>query len=861
VAELDNILGDVMGAEHEAPSGDLDSILGDVMQQTGGVSYGEGTATGADDQRPLSERIRELFRVSPKKFDRIVFKDYQQKLQKEYGTEPKFRMDPERPEQATGILGGRVDVPELGRGAIPRDIDPVKAHDKVAMFREDQARLLDEVRETGETVGFGPRFWAGIKATPQGRFSYLQEEFGKENVFPVYSADNKVDAIIINEPGKRPKVLDSLGLEVADLADISGDALEIGADVALTVGGGALLRRFGITDPRAYAALESGASLAAHGARRAASEVLPGDDEMTAGEQVGQAAVAALAPQAIRGITKVAKRLTPTGIMKAASRREVIPETVEQAYRGEGAATGKAARQGYVLEGTGEKTTTAGISKEMDVPLSFGQATGSPFVQMVEGTLARLPDTAQTIGGANVDRLRRLAKAADAQVKSIAGKRGASTYEAGKALAKTTGELLEGMAEKRTAGPGAMFREADNLVQGRPVIDMTSVIDDLDGFIKEAKGPAMAAEGPAIVKQVSRIRDRLEGLLKAQSVKVAQVRSGAADLELSTQAPEPLKMRILDLQAMLSDWTKFASGSKRIGEAEGKALPFDVSKRIGKQVKNTLLSALNNADPGSEAATQMLRDARKGWAIATKEMDDAKTAILDYALKMDTKGSPSKIVDAFKGRKFTPEQIETTMGYVDRADKATAQQVRGAYMADMLDKSVKGAEGAEEFSATTFSRLYKNDRKNIKALFKGDPKGMAQMQKIAIIAGTVGKSNPMAGSPTAPMLAMIWGLSAMTTPAKWVKVDLVRKLSKQMARTLMDPNARELVLTPAPRGLLRRGAGFAAAKMTELSEKLAAIEARSEFISPKKDAPDLTTDDLKRENERRKAQGLLPLKR
>ena len=774
-----------------------------------------------DLQPTLESRIRDQFRVSPVQFELQAFDAKRKQIEDETGGRvilPEFRAGAELP------VSLRVDVPHLHGGTLPQDVSIDDVNKEIAKHRTGQDDLLAEIEATGEEVAFGDRFFGtGIKQTAAGRFGFLQDKFGEDNVFPVFGANDQLRSIIIAEPGQAPKVFDSSNVNFRDIADLSGDVLEIAAEVAIDAGvrrlvpsaGRGTLRRGGT---------EALSAAGAQGLRQLASGAVPGQDfpgENAPLQRLSAGALPAVGAGVFRGVASGAGALSPTGITDIAARRQRIPRTTEEAFRGEGRTAAQIAREPIELVagsrgagGIGPKTqpvtTTIGeLAEEAGVPLSRAELLQSPFLKKLEGVVASLPGGGDhTLAVAFNDRVGRLLKFTDKQIARIGKGTRSGSFDAGESIANSRTRLRAGIINERTRVAGKKFRDLDQTTGGAEALGAKNYINELTEIVRTSSGPSQVSRG--IKKEAERILGEIAG---------------------NTTGDIP-RMRVMSFQNHLSDWSARARGSGEFAAG----VPVDVSQalaaRLDRALRRDLAAAAKDPFLKGKAARE-LTEARSMWAQYTKLLNETDNAIFKSAFNLQKVGAQDKLVDKVLSKSFSPNQIESLVGMMSK-NKGDLRKLKTAVLGEMLEQSTKGVE-EKALSPATFASSFARNEKRIKALFKGDMKGFAEIKKAAVLAERIAKGRELAGgSRTGP-----WLFLAMA-PTRPVQTAVTLLSAKRIARMLIDPDMRSLALKPPPGTVTSalRAAGAA----EKVGVRLGVLAARDEYLFPLTDEPDPDDD-------------------
>lgn len=767
-------------------------------------------------------RIREGFAGSNKEFEMFTIFDEMEKLE----NDPRYlSIDRGSAYDRQGNLRDsiRVQVPALQGGGRSATVSIKGLKDRIAAHRTLQQDLLDEVEESGEEAKFLDRQFAGVKMGPEGRFSFLQESYGEENVRPVFDKDDKLQSVIILGHGP-PKVFDSRRTTWKDLADLSGDGIEIAADI----GAAALIGRIPGAKATATARVATEGAGAAIGStiRQLFSSMLPGEDfpgEDEAAQRLMAVGVNVGGALGFRGLGAASRRLSASGLLgegvpgfKGGALGERLPQTIEEAHRGTGPTARELAERPIELgpPGTSITRTISQIAQEADTPLSKSEQLQSPLLAQVEGFLHAMPGGRSTLQPAQVDRIRRLAKFGDKQIDSLTGGSRVGSVDAGQALAEVVARIRKEILDLRSKLARKQYGAVDQATGGAPVIDMTPTADALREIIDQFD--TRLGLDDAALRKARDMLDKIEG--KAQPSPILS----AAGEPIGTEASSPF-FSVLDAQKERASFLSKAKGNVPFADdvpiSRSKAIYFRLADAIGDSLQVAERDATNELGQAGVAA---LREANQGWARHSGDLAAMDTAILKQVARFEKLGAPSKIPGSLL--RYQPEQVETLVGLLKDKAPHELQMLRGATMRDMLESAIKGVEDPA-VRPGAFARAFADKEPQIRALFKDSPKQFANIKMAAVLAERISKNKELvAGARTGPLLLIAWGL---TNPPKAVIAMLG---AKRLARMLIDPDMSTLLLKPPP-GALTTGLKVAEAT-GEVAGQLGVLAARDEFFFP-----------------------------
>lgn len=225
---------------------------------------------------------------------------------------------------------------------------------RAAMGGGDQERIAAKYAgiDTESGVDFGTRAGLSVKMTPEGKRGYLESKYGADNV----AVHPNLGYMVRN--ADQWQTVEDRGLSLADLADMTGGAMEV-APAAVT--------GFMTANPLAAGA----AGVAGNVARQTVSGMLPGEDRMTLGDRAISAGLSGVGDMA----GAKAGNMLVTAFDKARPHN-----LAAQFYRGQ-MNTPRGDRAAQITERTG-------------IEFMPGQASGSRGALTLEGLARRHPASA-----------------------------------------------------------------------------------------------------------------------------------------------------------------------------------------------------------------------------------------------------------------------------------------------------------------------------------------------------------------------------------------------------------------------------------------------------------------------------------
>lgn len=470
-----------------------------------------------------------------------------------------------------------------------------------------------------------PRTLAGMKVTPEGRASFLEQWYGAGNV-----ATDADGATYIRDP-KRDEwfPFDAGQLNIRDAADLSGDAVA----AAPVLGEVAVGARLGTSLVRGLAAGGAGNAV-----QQGASAALPGDDGLDLAGRAGQLALGA----AGGGAANLAGR----GTARLVDLLRQPAKAAKAAWLGLG--DNAVTREGKDLEAyLGEAMTPGQLSQRRGV-------------LMAEGALRRSPTSAADIMAEHDARQLTAARRRFDDLTTRMSKSPADALLVGGRAMQAFDDTLEGALKVREAQAAADFAAIDSAAGRRPIVVPQATLKALDDLL--AKYDVEGAAGDATKGLVRQLRD-LRG---------AYVRQGPG-------GPLVVPKSAAELQRLLSSWGR---------AAEGGAVPFlDVAnaeqRGIAKRIYGALMDDLDAAAAGTghDAATaQALKLARENYRANSGAIDELRKTAIGQYLGIREAGTVSPEVLADKLLALKPQQLKQSLAMLDKADPELAGLVKRASM-------------------------------------------------------------------------------------------------------------------------------------------------------------------------------------
>lgn len=584
-------------------------------------------------------------------------------------------------------------------------------------------------------VAFNHRAGVNLKITDQGKQGYLESIYGKDNVF----VSDTLGSRVRQGPNHAWVDVDPSGIDIGDVADLSDEALEIGAPIMAG------------TNPLTAMAYAAGGS----SARQALSASLPGEDNLSLTDRalhVGlNTAFAGGGTYLGNGLSTGIKHLNPSRVV--------------------GRGLNKSANTPYAQEGA--------ILADDVGPLTFGQETGNKAVRMVEGVAAQHPASANTAQafqarqiGALKDRFtqvverffnpNRTGATVGPPVKVDASAVGNSVSQA---YVNTVDRAVKYRSQRGTAAFGAVDRVANTVTSdGKAVFSVNNAIKTVDDLIDEFSTPGAGDQAAVIVRRLKVIKNQWS-------------KNGAS-------------VTSSEMGNLLSQYSKMTVGRGGLFINIEKSEQRAIARRLMQGLEADLEAAVKTNVNGPAATA--LRRARDTWRADSKAINELEQSALGGLFGGRSPKSGAEVITAFEG--MTPGQLTEATKLLDEVSPQIMNDVRGVYLQRLFNRSggpvTNGNPAGVLLDERSIVReqlspasIYNNARglggKNetadnmLKALF---PKLTDRNQIGAIVeyARRVSNTAGMAGSQTGPFLetmAILKG-TLFGGPVSWVKTGV-----------------------------------------------------------------------------------------
>lgn len=613
---------------------------------------------------------------------------------------------------------------------------------EVRPITEKQFRNLPVIERRGGGGTFLSRVGASIKLTSEGKVSFLQSVFGRENVFTDQSG-----AILLRDPDdpSRLRPFDEESLSIKDVtADIAGPVLEI----APTLAAG--------SNPLTVA----GAGAVGNVARQTISGMLPGSDELSVEERVLQAGTTAAIAGSSQALVNLGARvfdaLRPGNFAARAAQK---------------ATQSPMARRGQRL------------TQETGIPLSFGEETGSRTALMAEGLARRNIVTADEFLRFGQKQLRTALGTLQRRLDRVSSE-GLSDLRVGQVLVRSLDDTLNQARSLRRAQASIDFGEVDRLSGGRGVVAPNNLIKEVENIIAEFDVPGAGDAAQQLVNQFKRIKSSL-------LTKKVPVKARAPGGPQSQEVTQVLQLTGQQTQRLLQVQTAAQSGQGTIVKELDKAQ----SKWLASRLKDALLRDIDDAAAaGDDEVVKALKLARERWRLNSQAVTEIGDSTLSRLIGKRT-SSPEVLADRFF--KLRPSEIASSMKIIESTNPVAAMSVRRTFIERAIaagrEISATQRQGFK-FSAAKFLKTAP-DIETARAL------GLTRQEIVSI--GQVSRAleriadKAFEGSPTFP-LQMAWDVARAVftlSPTGAAQAGAAILTPRRIAQAMLTPQGRAALLT------------------------------------------------------------------
>ena len=621
--------------------------------------------------------------------------------------------------------------------------------------------------ETGLPVG--QRAEMSIKMTPQGKSSYLEAQYGAENV----AKDTQNNVYYRQSPEDKWTVTDPAGLEFGDAADLAGPAFP----AVPTIAAGFMTRM-----PPVMAATAA----AGDSARQAVSSMLPGDDQMTPVDRFNSAAgEAILAGISQKGGNRLANLLN-------------VPQNAVAGHFGRSMASAQAKRGRKLAEDTG-------------VGLFPGQETQSRTGLLAEGFARRHPLSSDAVQALDE---RQYAQAVD-RLRGIQGPR-VSDVQAGESAANTVEAATRRAVNARRAQADIDFGRVAQVSGNQPIFSLQNVINEIDTLVDDLSTPVGSDTANQTLKAIAELRNRITGAPRRPNVGGNQVDmpSGANLMNLTPK----------QFQRTMEIWGKAAGGTGNILADVG-----DIS--TNKMINKRLFGALNRdldaaADmPGGGDVVDALRTARTNYRAGSEGIKKISKSELGRLLGGMNEVAPEKVIDRIMNMKGS--DVKKTRTLIEQTDPQAWTDIKSA----MIERAFRGAmpgggaPNPSNFSPAKFRSFMNKNQEQFLSAFS--PREVGSLKRLYEVLGRVANRGGTDGSPTAPLMwvANLLSGAGPTLPGMAAIAGKVMAPNK-IAKIMADPQGLRRLST------VLNAKGTTKAKLAAMTYLTALVGAEAAENSP-----------------------------
>lgn len=706
-------------------------------------------------------------------------------------------------------------------------------------------------------------FKKSYKGTKVGELNYLRNEFGPGAVEPVYNKprqirdqrggyqpdpDYKKEIInfAVRLPSGKVTLANPPGADWNDIAELGGPATEIapGVAVGLATGGAGLLPALG-----AGALADLGGSVAR---QFVGSQVVPGEENMTAGDRITSAAINTAAAPAARLATKgavavgrrvfspahsalgwkAARAKVPTGsvvdadeeIVESALRIDGPPVTDPRTAATAAGNAAKAINQPATVRTAQEaaRANAENLGPFRDLPFTPGQLGGGKEQLALEGLLRQKPGAMDAMGEGDLARLRFFDRAMDAQLNRIGPTVGAG--EAVTRVGSVYGASVDRLLDIQEEITGPLYDVVDR-ASGAPSIRLRNTLAAI-GSISEKFASAVGTDSAdvarkSLMSRYTALVDRAGGNPDAVRVTAREL---GRDLSIYGKAARGSGSVIKDLDDR--------KANKAIAAQIFGALQKDLEEAAGEaQTRQANGRFMSRAEADSiQQAAMALREARDAWAWTSTIIETQKDKVLMRAAELVEAKTPEQLVQNIanatdRGGPVSARDIGRSvelMNQVDGGSEALAPLRRESIAKSLYDHARPrgvnplAADGIQ-YEPALFARWYDDRRMVLRELFRGDPDGLRAIGQAANAARMLGAHAGIrpGGSQTA-LIGMFGRLfdavsTVATDPGAAGREVILTLRARRLAKTFNDPEARNIFLGLADRpAKLKTEAGLAA---------------------------------------------------
>lgn len=609
----------------------------------------------------------------------------------------------------------------------------------------------------GREAGYLERAGASVKMTPQGETSYY------EGLGYKVATDRNGKIFLLDKKTNEWFPADSPNLNLHDIADTAGSAIQLGAEVVGARGGKAI-------------GAATGGGLG-NLARQAVSSVLPGEDQMTLGQRAGAVATdTALAGAGQAGVNtalKLADKVRPGNFAaRYVDKQYQIPFAKE----------------------------SEAISAKTGQQYTPGQATGSKGLLTIEGLIRRHPLSADKMAEFDAKQLDNSLSNLNQTLDSMSA--GSSVEGLGTRVSDAFDSVLNKATKIRRDTAKADFGEVDKLSGAKGVVKPDNLLAEIDRLTEEFRVPG---GGDASAALVGRLQSIKQELMKNAGVKTRE--SGLLDASgkpiISKTETAPKVLTANETQRLLQVYGDALRGTGAIFQDLGTAQ----QRMIAGKLRDAVMRDVDAAASGTGAEAKVagaLKTARDNYRANSQAIDNLQSSVLGRMFGGTYDKAPERIAGALSNMK--PTELRESFAILTKADPGAAQAVKRHLVEGALIKAglpasanVPAAQvgSAQMFSPAKFlTAIRKSPIWDVAdANERGDLTiAVRDLERLSNRAGTD-------GSPTAP-LQFAWetvkamgGGALSLSPTRMAKTAIAATLPSRAARLITDPAGRKALRT------------------------------------------------------------------
>lgn len=318
-------------------------------------------------------------------------------------------------------------------------------------------------------------------------------------------------------------------------------------------------------------------------------------------------------------------------------------------------------------------------------------------------------------------------------------KKGAETI--GGELQKASKQAADDLINMRRVQARNDYGLADELSQGKKVIERNKYVQELKNIIDEYKG-SDSADAIAVVKQA---RDKLARAVETVAPKTGAIVDEAGQPIMTTAGGQQMvKQSVKDA---VSDRSFLGSASKGTGNVFkdiDKRLDQRIAGRLHKALTDDLMDAealgevgealqVANANYMKNSQTINALEASPLGKILGKEFDDAADAISTGSFNSISGEKALKKIMSLE-----PSEIKMTMRQLDRINPALGDDVRAYVLRDALENSLLPPSAGMQKNTMSFNKFMTNLKKNKIANYGLSSKDADQLKDIVTTMERVG---------------------------------------------------------------------------------------------------------------------------